>query len=56
MGTCNQCGKFGKFGHNKGGCWELDANKDKRPNGYRAHGEHANMSLDNDDDDDDDGI
>jgi hypothetical protein len=35
MGTCNQCGKFG---HMQGGCWELDSNKDKCPNGYRAQG------------------
>jgi hypothetical protein len=47
MGTCNQCGKFG---HKKGGCWELENNRDRLPNRYRDQGEHANVSIDNDDD------
>jgi hypothetical protein len=47
MGTCNQCGKFG---HNKGGFWELEANRDIRPNGYRNQGEQVNVSIDNADD------
>jgi hypothetical protein len=47
MGTCKQCGKFG---HNKGGCWELETNRDTHRNGYRNQGEKANLSIDNADD------
>jgi hypothetical protein len=35
----------------KGDCWELDAHKEKCPNGYRAHGENANEPFYNDHDD-----
>jgi hypothetical protein len=49
MGACNHCEK----GQNKRGYWELDANTEKRPNGYHAHEEQANLLLDDDDDNDD---
>ena len=32
-GTCNLCGKFG---HMKRNCWELEANADKRPRGWKS--------------------
>jgi hypothetical protein len=49
MGSCNQCGKFG---HRKGDCWEIESNRQKRPERYRST-EQANVTLDRNDDDND---
>ncbi|MGH7955290.1 MAG: hypothetical protein ACREOZ_04950, partial [Gloeomargaritales cyanobacterium] len=45
-GTCNNCGKRG---HMVKDCWELEENKDKRPNNYRKKRETANAAVDSDD-------
>ena len=42
MGNCNNCGKFG---HMKSNCLALEANKDKRPNGYRGTTEQVAAAV-----------
>jgi hypothetical protein len=42
-GECNNCGKIG---HKKSECWQLEENKNKRPNDYRrGNAEHGNAAI-----------
>jgi hypothetical protein len=42
-GECNNCGKIG---HKKSDCWQLEENKNKRPEDYlRGNAEHGNTAI-----------
>jgi hypothetical protein len=42
-GECNNCGKIG---HKKSDCWQLEENKNKRPEDYlRGNAEHVNAAI-----------
>ena len=42
-GNCNKCGRMG---HKHADCWQLEENKDKRPNGFKLDNEQANSNVD----------
>jgi hypothetical protein len=41
-----ECNNYGKIGHKKSDCWQLEENKNKRPKDYRrGNAEHGNAAI-----------